>query len=57
MLCSPPEVADLAIGGGQFDVTCYLDFSLNIGKEAVQEEMRDYGYTWEGMLPLEKRWH
>lgn len=63
MLLSRPEVADLAIDGGQFDMTYYLDFCPNIGKEAVpeempdrvsMEEMRDYGYTWEGMLPLEK---
>lgn len=64
MLCSRPEVADLAIDDGQFDVTYYLDFCPNIGKGAVpeempdrvsMEEMRDYGYTWEGMLPLEKK--
>lgn len=63
MLLSRPEVADLAIDGGQFDVTYYLDYCPNIGKVAVQEEMPDrvsleemcdYGYTWEGMLPLEK---
>lgn len=61
MLCSRPEVADLAIEDGQFDVAYYLDFCPNCQRETVQEglpdeisqeEMRRYGYGWEGMLPL-----
>lgn len=61
MLCSRPEVADLAIEDGKFDVAYYLDFCPNCQRETSQEglpdeisqeEMRRYGYGWEGMLPL-----
>lgn len=61
MLCSRLEVADLAIEDGQFDVAYYLDFCPNCQRETSQEglpdeismeEMRRYGYGWEGMLPL-----
>lgn len=61
MLCSRPEVADLAIEDGQFDVAYYLDFCPNCQRETAQEglpdeismeEMQHYGYGWEGMLPL-----
>ena len=61
MLCSRPEVADLAIEDGQFDVAYCLDFCQNCQRETSQEglpdeismeEMRRYGYGWEGMLPL-----
>lgn len=63
MLCSCPEVADLTIEDGQFDVAYHLDFCPNCRKETAQEELPDkvsmeemhgYGYTWEGMLPLGK---
>lgn len=63
MLCSRPEVADLTIEDGQFDVVYHLDFCPNCQKETAQgelpdkismEEMHGYGYTWEGMLPLGK---
>ena len=63
MLCSRPEVADLAIEDGQFDVAYHLDFCPNCRKETAQEglpdeismeEMHGYGYAWEGMLPLGK---
>lgn len=61
MLCSRPEVADLTIEDGQFDVVYYLDFCPNCQKEDAPEDMPDqvsveemcaYGYTWEGMFPL-----
>ena len=61
MLCSRPEVADLAIEDGQFDVAYCLDFCQNCQRETSQEglpdeismeEMRRYGYGWEGILPL-----
>lgn len=63
MLCSRPEVADLTIEDGQFDVAYHLDFCPNCRKETAWEgmpdkisieEMQRYGYTWEGMLPLGK---
>lgn len=63
MLCSRPEVADLTIEDGQFDVAYHLDFCPNCRKETAQEELSDevsmeemhgYGYAWEGMLPLGK---
>ncbi len=41
MLCSRPEVADLTIEDGQFDVAYYLDFCLNYRKETDQEELPD----------------
>ena len=63
MLRSRPEVADLAIGDGQFDVVYYLDLCPNCRKgdapeelpgRVSVEEMHQYGYTWEGMLPLDR---
>lgn len=63
MLCSRPEVADLTIEDGQFDVAYHLDFCPNCRKETAQEELPDrismeemyeYGYAWEGMFPLGK---
>lgn len=41
MLCSRPEVADLTIEEGQFDVAYHLDFCPNCRKETVQEELPD----------------
>ncbi len=62
MLCSRPEVADLTIDGGQFEVAYHPDFCLGSRKEngpeeglpdqISVEEMHSYGYIWEGMLPL-----
>ncbi|MEY8326038.1 DUF6329 domain-containing protein [Lachnospiraceae bacterium 54-11] len=61
MLLSRPEVADLTIGEGQFDVVYHLDFCPNCQKEDAPENLPDrismeemcaYGYSWEGMLPL-----
>lgn len=61
MLLSRPEVADLTIGDGQFDVVYHLDFCPNCQKEDAPENLPDrismeemcaYGYSWEGMFPL-----
>ena len=41
MLCSRPEVADLVIEDGQFDVAYYLDFCPNCQRETGREEMPD----------------
>lgn len=61
MLCSRPEVADLIIEDGRFDVAYHLDFCPGCRKGSAQEELPDgismeemhgYGYAWEGMFPL-----
>ena len=41
MLCSRPEVADLAIEDGQFDVAYYLDFCPNCQRETAQKGLPD----------------
>jgi len=41
MLCSRPEVADLVIEDGQFDVAYYHDFCPNCQRETAQEELPD----------------
>lgn len=41
MLCSRPEVADLTIEDGQFDVAYHLDFCPNCRKETAWEELPD----------------
>lgn len=41
MLCSRPEVADLAIEDGQFDVAYYLDFCPNCQRGIGRAEMPD----------------
>lgn len=58
MLCSRPEVADLTIEDGQFDVAYHLDFCQNCRKETAQEELPDRismenikSSQTQGMLP------
>ena len=41
MLCSRPEVADLVIEDGQFDVAYYHDFCPNCQRETAQEGLPD----------------
>ena len=63
MLRSRPEVTDLVIDDGRFEVELLPELCPNfIGKEETfpmpdqisMEEMYRYGYTWNGMLPLGK---